>query len=112
MVERYETAVDVLLALHTQQLPDTLPVAPQLDYRIPPYDMDAFLIEAELLVDWFLPRLNAAIPDTERDSFRALWRELLQPATDAPPIWVLRDFPSPNMLWLPQADELGGLRLF
>src|SRR5215467_8463198 len=26
MVERYETAVDVLLALHTQPLPDTLPV--------------------------------------------------------------------------------------
>ncbi|MCH7979099.1 MAG: hypothetical protein IH935_09005, partial [Acidobacteria bacterium] len=33
--------------LHAQQLPDTLPVAPQLDYRIPPYDVNAFLIEAE-----------------------------------------------------------------
>src|SRR5262249_23672331 len=36
IVECYETAVDVLLALHAQRLPDTLPVAPQLDYRIPP----------------------------------------------------------------------------
>jgi N-acetylmuramate 1-kinase len=109
--ERYETAVDVLLALHERQLPQTLPVAPHLEYRIPPYDMDAFLIEAELLVDWFLPRLNAAIPDTERDSFRALWRELLQPAIDAPPSWVLRDFHSPNLLWLPQRSELARLGL-
>jgi N-acetylmuramate 1-kinase len=111
MVERYETAVDVLLTLHAQPLPDTLPVAPQLDYRIPPYDMNAFLIEAELLVDWFLPRLNAAIPDTERGSFRALWRELLQPAIDAPPTWVLRDFHSPNLIWLPQRSELARLGL-
>jgi len=111
IAERYETAVDVLLALHARQVPDTLPVAPQLDYRIPAYDMNAFLIEAELLLDWFLPRLNAATPDTERDSFRALWRELLQPAIDAPPTWVLRDFHSPNLLWLPQRSELARLGL-
>ena len=103
--ERYETAVDVLLALHEQKLPDTLPVAPHVEYRIPSYDMNAFLIEAELLVDWFLPRLDAAIPDTERGSFRALWRELLHPAIEAPPTWVLRDFHSPNLLWLPQRSE-------
>jgi N-acetylmuramate 1-kinase len=109
--ERYETAVDVLLALHALQLPDTLPVAPHLDHQIPPYDVNAFLIEAELLVDWFLPRLDAAIPDTERGSFRALWRELLQPAIDAPPTWVLRDFHSPNLLWLPQRSGLARLGL-
>jgi len=111
ITERYEVAVDVLLALHERQLPDTLPVAPQLDYRIPAYDTDAFLIEAELLLDWFLPRLNAATPDTERDSFRAIWRELLQPAIDAPPTWVLRDFHSPNLLWLPQRSELAQIGL-
>ena len=32
----------------------------------------------------------------------ALWREALRPAIDAPPTWVLRDFHSPNLLWLPQ----------
>ena len=103
--ERYETAVDTLLALHEQRLPDTLPVAPHVEYRIPSYDMNAFLIEAELLVDWFLPRLDAAIPDTERGSFRALWRELLRPAIEAPPTWVLRDFHSPNLLWLADREE-------
>jgi len=107
--ERYETAVDMLLALHEQRLPDTVPVAPHVEYHIPSYDMNAFLIEAELLVDWFLPRLDAAIPDIERGSFRALWRELLHPAIESPPTWVLRDFHSPNLLWLPQRS--GNARL-
>lgn len=107
--ERYETAVDALLALHEKKLPDKLAVAPHVEHHIPAYDIDTFLIEAELLLDWFLPRLDAAIPDSERDSFRALWRELLQPAIDAPPTWVLRDFHSPNLLWLPRRSEIARL---
>src|SRR5258707_2479814 len=62
IAQRDETAVAVLLALHERQLPDTLPVAPHLDYRIPPYHMNAFPIATELLVDWVLPRLDAAVP--------------------------------------------------
>ncbi len=104
--ERYETAVDALLALHAERLPDVLPVAPRVEHHMPYYDMNAFLIEAELLLDWFLPRLNTTMPESERNSFRALWRELLQPAIDAPPTWVLRDFHSPNLLWLPRRSEI------
>jgi N-acetylmuramate 1-kinase len=109
--ERYETAVDMLLALHAHDLPDVLPVSPHVDHRIPPYDLDAFLIEAELLLDWFLPRLKAPMPDSERHSFRALWRELLQGAIDGPRTWVLRDFHSPNLLWLPRRTEIARLGL-
>jgi N-acetylmuramate 1-kinase len=109
--ERYETAVDALLALHGHRLPDTLPVAPHVEHRIPYYDLNAFLIEAELLLDWFLPRLEVPILESERDSFRALWRELLQPAIDAPATWVLRDFHSPNLLWLPRRSEIARLGL-
>jgi aminoglycoside/choline kinase family phosphotransferase len=31
----------------------------------------------------------------------ALWREVLRPVTDGPHTWVLRDFHSPNLMWLP-----------
>jgi len=109
--ERYETAVDALLALHGKRLPDVLPVAPDIEHRIPSYDMSALLIEAELLLDWFLPRLQAPMPDSERDSFRRLWRELLQPAIEAPATWVLRDFHSPNLLWLARRKEIARLGL-
>jgi tRNA threonylcarbamoyl adenosine modification protein YjeE len=107
IAERYEAAVDALLLLHGQKLPDVLSVAPRVQYHIPPYDMDAFLIEAELLLDWFLPRLQVTLPDDARAAFRALWREALQPAIDSPPTWVLRDYHSPNLLWLANQNEVG-----
>src|SRR5499427_2200362 len=34
IVERYETAVDVLAYLHGRKLPDALPVAPHLEYKL------------------------------------------------------------------------------
>ena len=107
--ERYEIAVDALLALHDQALPDRLPVAPHLEYRIPSYDLEAFLIEAELILDWYLPRLDVTVPDEARAQFRLLWGEALAPALEAPPTWVLRDYHSPNLMWLPHHKGLSRL---
>ena len=69
---RYEVAVDLLVSLHRRKLPDRLPVAPHREYRIPSYDMEAFLIEAELLLDWYLPSADAAAADVVREEFVAL----------------------------------------
>jgi len=106
IVERYETAVDVLAYLHGRKLPDALPVAPHLEYKLPRYDLEAFLIEAELLLDWYLPRLGASIDDAARAMFRTLWREALEPSIEEPPTWVLRDYHSPNLLWLADRSAL------
>jgi tRNA threonylcarbamoyl adenosine modification protein YjeE len=107
--ERYEAAVDALLALHDQPLPDLLPVAPHLEYQIPAYDLKAFLVEAELILDWYTPRLDLSVTDEARAQFRSLWSEALAPAIEAPPTWVLRDFHSPNLLWLPNRKGLARL---
>jgi tRNA threonylcarbamoyl adenosine modification protein YjeE len=101
IAERYEAAVDVLLALHRQTLPERLPVDANVNYTLPHYDLDAMLIEVELLLDWYLPRLGAQPTSLKRDSYVALWREVLRPVTDGPHTWVLRDFHSPNLMWLP-----------
>jgi tRNA threonylcarbamoyl adenosine modification protein YjeE len=98
----YRTAVDALVALHGLDLPDRLPVAPLIEHVIPPYDMDALLIEVELLLDWYLPYRGAPAAAATRETFLALWREALTPVVDAPKTWVLRDFHSPNLLWLPE----------
>jgi N-acetylmuramate 1-kinase len=103
--ECYERAVDVLIELHRRDLPDLLPVAPHVEYRIPAYDLDAYLIEVELLLDWYLPHRGAAATAESRALFLSLWRDALRPALDAPKTWVLRDFHSPNLLWL--ADREG-----
>jgi tRNA threonylcarbamoyl adenosine modification protein YjeE len=104
--ERYAAAVDVLVALHTQQLPDTLSIAPGLDHHLPLYDVDAFLIEAELLLDWYVPHRGGALSNTARSDFTALWRAALKSAYDKPPTWVLRDYHSPNLLWLPDREGI------
>src|SRR5208282_5104181 len=102
---RYEVAIDLLISLHRRRLPETLPVAPHLDYRLPRYDMAAFLIEAELLLDWYLVSVNAPPTNAVREAFVALWRGALAAAVEAPPTWVLRDYHSPNLLWLPQREN-------
>ncbi|MDC7786508.1 tRNA (adenosine(37)-N6)-threonylcarbamoyltransferase complex ATPase subunit type 1 TsaE [Rhodoplanes sp. TEM] len=103
IAERYRAAVDLLVALHGHMLlPSELPVTPQLTWRLPDYDLDAFLIEIELLLDWYLPRL-AAVPSTPaRSAFLSFWRDALKPVLAQPPTWVLRDFHSPNLIWLPE----------
>jgi N-acetylmuramate 1-kinase len=105
--ERYETAVDVLISLHRRRLPETLPVESNNDYRLPRYDIDAFLIEAELLLDWYLPSVKAPVSEKGRAEFVALWREALAPAIASPTTWVLRDYHSPNLLWLADRLDIG-----
>ena len=104
--ERYQAAVDLLAELHREPLPQVLPVVPSVDYQLPRYDLGAFHIEVELLVDWYLPRFNARISEAERQTYLALWHDALQPALNAAPTWVLRDYHSPNLLWLPQRDGI------
>jgi len=99
---RYETATDLLAELHQEALQDTLPVEPGANYRLPRYDMDAFMIEVELLLDWYLPKLDARVSDAKRETYRTLWRDALLPVTSGKQTWVLRDFHSPNLLWLPE----------
>jgi N-acetylmuramate 1-kinase len=103
--ERYERAVDVLIALHRHDLPDTLPVPPHGTYRLPPYDLRAFLVEVELLIDWYLPQCGVPATAAARGEFLSLWQDALAPALNARKTWVLRDFHSPNLLWL--ADRSG-----
>ena len=109
--ECYAAATDVLSALHGMDLTELLPVEPGLDYQLPSYDMQALLIEAELLLDWYLPKFNATISNAGRDKFLDLWQDALTPALEAPATWVLRDFHSPNLLWLPQRDGVARVGL-
>lgn len=103
--ERYAAAIDVLIVLHTQELPPALPIAPRLEYQIPRYDLDTFLIEAELLIDWYLPYRKAGPVDaTAREIFRALWRDALLEPLSHSLTWVLRDYHSPNLLWLEERE--------
>jgi aminoglycoside/choline kinase family phosphotransferase len=111
MGHRYQTAVDMLIALHKLSLADTLPVEPGVSHRIPPYDLDAMLIEVELLPDWYLPYRGAPPAAEARETYLSLWRDALFPVLDMPVTWVLRDFHSPNLLWLPERNDIARVGL-
>ena len=108
---RYAVAAELLAELHREQLPETLPVEAGVEYKLPRYDMEALLIETELLLDWYLPKLQAKVSDAKRDLYMALWRDALTPVIEAPATWVLRDFHSPNLLWLPEREGVSRIGL-
>lgn len=100
---RYVCAVEALARLHGLTLPDTLPVDAQETYRIPVYDVDALSIEVELLLDWFVPHhAGARLTAGAGPRFVALWRKTVQEVLVQRHTWTLRDFHSPNLIWLPE----------
>ncbi len=101
--ERYACAAAALAELHGFALPDTLPVEAEETYRIPVYDVDALSIEVELLLDWFVPlHTDARLASGARSSFVTLWRRTLQEVLVQRQTWTLRDYHSPNLIWLPE----------
>ena len=110
IAERYEAATDMLAALHRQALPETLPVAPQLAYAIPTFDTDALLVEVGLMLDWYLPDRGARAGQRHA---RRIRRDVARSADASPPpppkTWVMRDFHSPNLIWL--AERAGIARV-
>ena len=49
---------------------------------------------------------KAAIASGPRAIFVNLWRHALIDVASAPPTWTLRDYHSPNLIWLPQREGI------
>jgi tRNA threonylcarbamoyl adenosine modification protein YjeE len=109
IAERYEAATDMLAALHREALPETLPLTRELDYAIPVFDVDAWLVEIGLMTEWYLADRGAELSPEGRDEFVAMWRQVLAKPAAAPRTWVMRDFHSPNIIWL--GERTGILRV-
>jgi N-acetylmuramate 1-kinase len=107
IVERYQAAVDMLAALHAKPQPEMLPLAPQVSYTIPAFDTDALLVEIGLMLEWYLPDRGVELDDNKRAEFIAMWRDLLGKPAAANKTWVLRDFHSPNLIWLGERTGIG-----
>ncbi|MEI8145233.1 MAG: phosphotransferase, partial [Alphaproteobacteria bacterium] len=97
--ERYACAIDALAMLHSRARPSVL-ATPKGPYSIPAYDSGALSIEVELLTDWYIPRWGGIVPSSEKRVFVQAWHELFAEVEAEPPTWVLRDYHSPNLIWL------------
>jgi len=108
--DRYAVALAALAHLHGANLSDTLPVDGKETYRIPVYDVDALSIEVELLLDWYLPYIACAqVASGAKATFVNLWRHAVQTILAARPTWTLRDYHSPNLLWLAERQGIAGV---
>jgi len=109
IVERYEAATEMLAALHRETLPETLPLTADTSYDMPVFDIDAWLIEIGLMLEWYMPDRGVQPGAELREEFLTMWRGLLQKPAAAPRTWVIRDYHSPNIIWL--AERTGILRV-
>jgi len=103
--ERYAEAAAALAHIHARPRSDTIAMDDSSIYRIPPYDLDALLIEIELLLEWYAPHIaGAQLSSGQRATFINLWRQTAIEIVNAPATWTLRDYHSPNLIWLPQRE--------
>ncbi len=101
--ERYEAAARLLADMHRHTLPTILPVAEGRDHVVPDYDRGALAIETELILDWYAPHIaGVTLPAVTQAEFARIWSKLFDEVLAAPQSWTLRDFHSPNLIWLPQ----------
>ncbi len=64
-------------------------------------------MEASLLLDWFWPLQKGHRADEQsRDSFFEIWAQLFKLTETDHRVWVLRDFHSPNLIWLPDRTDI------
>ena len=98
--DRYLASVEALAKMHDQSWPDQITVAEGITHHIAPYDREAFLIEVELLTDWYAPyRLGRKCDASERQAFLQIWDDLFDVVDKGEKSLVLRDFHSPNIIW-------------
>jgi tRNA threonylcarbamoyl adenosine modification protein YjeE len=101
----WRAATEALVALQDAPTPQKLPVDGNGVHHVSAYDSDAMSIETELLTDWYWPALRgAAVPQSERAEFVSLWAGIFAELAKMPAAWVLRDYHSPNLLWLPERE--------
>jgi tRNA threonylcarbamoyl adenosine modification protein YjeE len=107
IADRYLEAANVLAFLHNRDLPETLPLG-EAHYAIPCYDAEALVTETELLLDWYAPHIaGVSFASGARAKFENVWRAALAACLAEKKTWCLRDYHSPNLLWL---EDRPGLR--
>ena len=107
MGEPMKAAVEVLADMAAREWPRKVPVRGGTHHHIAPYDLKAMMIEVDLLPSWFWPlRKKAAPGDDVKAEFSTIWQTLLTSIDSHRPVWTLRDYHSPNLLWLPERKGL------
>jgi tRNA threonylcarbamoyl adenosine modification protein YjeE len=103
--ELWRAATETLLAISKAAVPDVISLPGGIEHRVPRQDASVLGIEVELLPDWYWRAIHGApIPDGPRAEFMTAWQAIFARLENEPQGWVLRDYHSPNLVWLPERD--------
>lgn len=103
--ELWRAATEALALLHRSPPPSSIPLIDGTVHVLPSQDRGVLSIEVELLPDWYWPALfKTAIPTDARADFMAIWNGIFDKVLSLPQGWILRDYHSPNLMWLPDRD--------
>lgn len=103
--ERYEAAALLLADLHGHTLPAILPVEEEREHIIPQFDRGALGIETELILDWYAPHIaGVTLPAVTHAEFNRIWGKLFDEILEGPTTWTMRDYHSPNLIWLEKRE--------
>ena len=98
----WRAGVDALIALRPASPAPVMTLPSGQTVQMPHYNAEALGIETELLLDWYWPALfGAPIPADLRAEYLDLWSAIFARLATLPTGWALRDYHSPNLLWLP-----------
>lgn len=110
---RYAAAAELLAMMHGRKWPSRMEAAKGVHHVVPPFDRDAMMIEAELLVDWYIPfATGKPAHDKFRSGFLNVWNAVFDRLEGAEKTLMLRDFHSPNLIWRGErqgSDRIGVL---
>ncbi|MDP2619215.1 MAG: tRNA (adenosine(37)-N6)-threonylcarbamoyltransferase complex ATPase subunit type 1 TsaE [Hyphomicrobiales bacterium] len=110
--ERFAAAVDLLIAMRAQSWPAQVNLGAGRIHHVPPYCDAALAVETELLIDWFAPAFGPGPVSPEaREEFSALWSAAFAILRDDAPALVLRDYHSPNLMWLAERSGIARIGL-
>jgi aminoglycoside/choline kinase family phosphotransferase len=110
--ELWHAAVDVLVRLRSLSAPTIAGEGTSAAHRMPVFDAGVMRAELALICDWFWPHaFGHEMPASERLAFESAWSPYLeqvtwQPSNRETSAWLLRDYHSPNLIWIPSRDGL------
>lgn len=105
MDEPYRTAVEVLVRLAVERPGPTIVPEEGPEYRLPDFAPEAMQAETELLLRWYWPMaLKTPPPRAAAARFHALWESAFAAIGEEERTWALRDFHSPNLIWLAERE--------
>ncbi len=103
IAERYMVAMEFLAAFHECDFQPEIKLNSGQDYKIPSYDPEAILIEVDLLLQWYAPSQSGQkISEANSKAFEQIWTSYAQRVQAHEQTLVMRDYHSPNILWLAQ----------